>query len=70
MSKDEMRAMFPTVAAIVDELRPFMGKGAKVIYASENGHVIDRREPVNPDAVFDIPEGYAPMRKVATKEVR
>jgi hypothetical protein len=70
VSRDALRQAMPTVAALVDELRPFMGKGAKVIYASEGGHVIDRREPVNPDAVFDIPKDYAPTRKVATKEGR
>jgi hypothetical protein len=55
MSKEAMRQQMPTVAAIVDELRPFLGK---VIYASENGHVIDRRELVDVGSVFDIPAGY------------
>lgn len=62
MSRDELRRQMPTVAALVDELRPFLGKGGRLIYASENGHVIDRREPVDPDSVFVIPEGYAPCR--------
>lgn len=53
MSKDTLRQQMPTVAQIVDELRPFLGR---VIYASENGHVIDRREPET--NVFDIPPGY------------
>jgi hypothetical protein len=53
MSKDALRQQMPTVAAIVDELRPFLGR---VVYASENGHVIDRREPEA--NVFDIPPGY------------
>jgi hypothetical protein len=53
VSKDALRQQMPTVAAIVDELRPFLGR---VIYARENGHVIDRREPET--NVFDIPPGY------------
>jgi len=53
-----MRQKMPTVAAIVDELRHLMADGGKVVYASENGHVIDRREPVNPGQVFRIPRGY------------
>ena len=57
----------PTVAAIVDQFKPWMGR---VVYASEAGHVIDRREPVSPESVFQIPEGYAPMREVKTKEKR
>ena len=48
-----MRQAMPTVAAIVDEYRHLLGR---VVYASENGHVIDRREPEN--NVFDIPPGY------------
>lgn len=63
-----MRQAMPTVAAIVDQFRDWMADGGKVVYASENGHVIDRREPVNPDCVFQIPEGYAPMRQVVTKK--
>jgi hypothetical protein len=43
MSKDELRQAMPTVAAIVDEYRDWMKTGGKVIYAKENGHVIDRR---------------------------
>ena len=70
MRRDQLRAAMPTVAALVDELRHLMADGGKVIYASENGHVIDRREPVDPDCVFDIPPGYAPMRPMPTKENR
>jgi hypothetical protein len=53
MSKDQLRQQMPTVSAIVDEYRQWLGK---VIYASENGHVIDRRTPET--NVFDIPPGY------------
>jgi hypothetical protein len=56
MSKDATRQAMPTVAAIVDQFRSLMADGGKVIYAAENGHVIDRREPEN--NVFEIPEGY------------
>jgi N-acetylmuramic acid 6-phosphate (MurNAc-6-P) etherase len=56
VSKDQLRRQMPTVAAIVDELRHLLANGGKVIYASENGHVIDRREPE--ENVFDIPPGY------------
>jgi hypothetical protein len=45
MSKDELRQAMPTVAQIVDEYRDWMKTGGKVIYAKENGHVIDRRTP-------------------------
>lgn len=63
MSKDAMRQAMPTVAAIVDELRPFLGR---VVYASENGHVIDRREPET--NVFEIPSGYRkPMQQKERK---
>ena len=63
MSKDAMRQAMPTVAAIVDELRPFLGR---VVYASENGHVIDRREPET--NVFEIPPGYRkPMQQKERK---
>lgn len=56
MSKDELRRAMPTVAAIVDEFRDWMKDGGKVIFAEENGHVIDRREKtVN---AFEIPKGY------------
>lgn len=65
MNREQLRQAMPTVAEIVDELRPWL---RRVVFCSENGHVIDRREPVNPDAVFDIPEGY--RRPVATKESR
>jgi hypothetical protein len=53
MSKDAMRQAMPTVASIVDEFRPWL---EKVVYASENGHVIDRREPEG--EVFQIPANY------------
>jgi N-acetylmuramic acid 6-phosphate (MurNAc-6-P) etherase len=56
MSKDAMRQAMPTVAQIVDQFRDLMADGGRVIFASENGHVIDRREP-EPN-VFDIPPGY------------
>jgi hypothetical protein len=56
MSKEQLRQQMPTVAQIVDELRPLLANGGKLIYASENGHVIDRREPE--ENVFDIPPGY------------
>lgn len=62
MSKDQLRQAMPTVAQIVDELRPWLGK---VIYASENGHVIDRREPE--ENIFDIPKDYYPTREVKRK---
>ena len=51
-----MRQAMPTIAEIVDQFRSLMADGGKVIYAAENGHVIDRREPEN--NVFEIPEGY------------
>jgi hypothetical protein len=53
MSKDAMRQAMPTVAQIVDDYRQWLGK---VIYAQENGKVIDRREPET--NVFNIPAGY------------
>jgi hypothetical protein len=53
VSKEALRQAMPTVAAIVDEYRHLLGR---VVYASENGQVIDRREPEN--NVFEIPEGY------------
>ena len=53
-----MRQKMPTIAAIVDEYRDLMVNGGKVIYASENGHVIDKREPVKPEQVFTIPPRY------------
>lgn len=63
MNKDAMRQAMPTVAAIVDEYRQYLGR---VIYASENGHVIDRREPE--ENVFQIPSDYYPMRQIERKE--
>jgi hypothetical protein len=53
MSKDSLRQAMPTVAAIVDEYRHLLGR---VVYASENGHTLDRREPEN--NVFEIPPDY------------
>ena len=70
MSKDAIRQAMPTVAALVDEFRSLMTNGGRVIFASENGHTLDRREPVNPESIFDVPQGYAPMREVAKKEKR
>lgn len=58
MTRDELRQAMPTVAAIVDEFRSLMANGGKLIYAEENGHVIDRREPVNPGSAFTIPSRY------------
>jgi hypothetical protein len=66
MSKDAMRQAMPTVAQIVDQFRSLMADGGKVIYASENGHVIDRREPEG--EVFQIPANYYPCAEVAKKE--
>jgi hypothetical protein len=68
MSKEAMRQAMPITAAIVDEYRDLMANGGKVIYASENGRVIDRREPVSEDQVFTIPANYAPMREFGKKE--
>jgi len=64
VSKEAMRQAMPTVAAIVDDFRPWL---EKVVFAAENGKVIDRREPVNAESVFDIPANYFPMREVKTK---
>jgi hypothetical protein len=65
VSKDALRQAMPVTASIVDTYRQWLGK---VIYAEENGKVIDRREPVNADSVFDIPANYHPMRQVERKE--
>jgi N-acetylmuramic acid 6-phosphate (MurNAc-6-P) etherase len=67
VSKDAMRQAMPTVAAIVDEFRDLMVGGGKVIYASENGKVIDRREPEN---AFDIPPDYYPCRPMPQPKAR
>jgi hypothetical protein len=53
----------PTVAAIVDEYRKWLGK---VIYASENGHEIGVK-PCNENA-FQIPPNYRPMWKPEVKK--
>jgi hypothetical protein len=66
MSKQQLRDQMPTVASIVDEFRQWMTDGGKVVYASENGHVIDRREPET--EVFQIPANYHPMREVEKKK--
>jgi hypothetical protein len=58
MTRDELRAAMPTVAAIVDEYRHLMAKGGKLVYASENGHVIDRREREDEAKVFTVPHDY------------
>jgi hypothetical protein len=55
MSKDANRNAMPTVAGIVDEWRKAF-PDLKVVYASENGHTLDRREPET--NVFDIPPDY------------
>jgi hypothetical protein len=55
MSKDALREKMPTVASVVDQFRPWLGK---VVFASENGNTLDRREPVSDDQVFTIPDGY------------
>ena len=65
MSKDAMRQAMPTIAQIVDQFRHLMADGGKVVYASENGKVIDRREPE--ENIFDIPQDYQPMRTVEMK---
>lgn len=70
MSRDALRQAMPTVAALVDELRPWLENGGRLIYASENGHVIDRREPVDHAAVFDIPRDYYPCRPMPQRKDR
>jgi hypothetical protein len=55
MSREDNRQRMPVVAAVVDQFREFLGS---VVYASENGHTLDRREPVSADQVFEIPAGY------------
>ncbi len=60
------RDAMPQIAEIVDQIRA-MGIDVKVIYASENGTTFDRREPVNPQAVFVIPPNYYPCREVEVK---
>lgn len=67
MSKDQLRKQMPTVAQIVDDFRPWL---EKVVYASENGHVIDRREPVSEEQVFQIPQNYRQEVKVENRRVR
>ena len=65
MSKEAMRRAMPVTAAIVDDFRPWL---EKVVYAEETGRVIDKREPVDPEAVFPIPPNYYPCRVVQAKE--
>jgi hypothetical protein len=68
MSKEAMRQAMPITAAIVDEFRELLADGGRLIFASEDGLVIDRREPVSEDQVFTIPANYAPMREFGKKE--
>jgi hypothetical protein len=56
MSRESNRAKAPTIAAWVDEYRDIAPTGFKVIYASENGHVLDKRE--KEENAFTIPENY------------
>jgi hypothetical protein len=63
MTRAANRAAMPTVAALVDEWRALF-PGLKVIYASENGHVIGKRDE-NENA-FTIPPNY--LRPAATKK--
>jgi hypothetical protein len=65
VSKQAMREAMPVVAEIVDTYRQWMEPGGKVIYASENGRVIDRRTPER--EVFTVPPGYR-MPTKAMKE--
>jgi hypothetical protein len=67
VSKDALRQKMPTVAAIVDEYRWCL---ERVVYASEAGHVIDRREPVDPESVFPIPSDYFPCRPMPAPKER
>jgi hypothetical protein len=55
MSADSNRARFPTVAAIVDELRA-QGLNPRVLWAKEGPYEVGQR-PEHPNA-FDIPRGY------------
>jgi hypothetical protein len=63
VSRESNRAAMPTVAAIVDEYRQWLGK---VVYASENGHEIGVK-PCNENA-FQIPPNYRPMWKPEVKK--
>lgn len=65
MSRADNRARMPTVAAIVDEYREWLGK---VIYASENGHEIGAK-PMNENS-FDIPPGYRMFTQAPKGEKR
>ena len=65
MSREKNRRDMPTVAQIVDDFRPFLGK---VIYASENGHTHGEPSEVDPAKVFTIPKDYYPCRTVETKK--
>jgi hypothetical protein len=55
MSKKDNRQAMPTVAAIVDEWREYF-PDLKVVYAAENGIVIDKRG--DESNTFVIPAGY------------
>jgi hypothetical protein len=62
-----IRSRMPTVAAIFDEFAAQF-PGTKLLYGKQGAEEIDRREPVNPDCVFDIPANYHPMRQIERKE--
>jgi hypothetical protein len=68
MTKDELRQQMPTVAAIVDEFRGWLANGGKLIYAFENGHVIDRREPE--EHVYELEPLRFQIARPAKKEKR
>jgi hypothetical protein len=65
MSKDSNRDLAPTIAAIVDEYREWMTNGGKIIYASENGRVLDRRTPEIEVYVLDPNRFRLPAVKAA-----
>lgn len=54
-SRENNRARFPNVAALVDEIKA-QGFDAKVIWCSENG-ISAGKQPQYTE-VFDIPPGY------------
>lgn len=56
----------PITASIVDFYRHFLADGGKLIFASENGVVIDRREPET--NVFQIPANYNPSFELKGKK--
>lgn len=69
MSKEALRQSMPTIAAIVDEFRDLMANGGRLIYAEENGHVIDRREP-EPNVYVLEPERFHVSEPVKKKGKR